>query len=279
MRDLNGKVGVVTGAASGIGRAVAERLVSEGMKVVLADVEEAALGKAVAQLAEGGGTVIGVPTDVSDAASVDDLAKRTLAEFGAVNLVHNNAGVATGGTIWELSVDDWQWVLGVNLWGVIHGVRSFVPHLIEAGEGHVVNTASMAGVTTAPFMGPYTVSKHGVVAISEMLHKELTMAAHPVGVSVLCPGWVKTRIGESDRNRPDELQKDAAELPAGDMARQVLQSMLEAGMAPSEVAGQVVDAVKDGRFWIFTHPWKEMIETRVSGMLEGRNPVADFFPT
>jgi len=274
MQELRGKVAVVTGAASGIGFAMSERLLAEGMKVVMGDVEEPALGAAAAQLRDRGGDVLDVVADVSKGESIEHLAERTLSAFGAVHLVHNNAGVAMGGVMWELSVRDWEWVLGVNLWGVIHGVRVFVPLIIEAGGGHVVNTASLAGVLSSPLAAPYGVSKHGVVTLSESLYKELQMFGHPVGVSVLCPGWVKTNIADSDRNRPAELARDREPAPneLAEGRRAMLSGFLESGMAPEEVAGHVVDAVKADRFYIFTHPWYEVIETRMRDMIDGRNP-------
>ncbi|MBV8386025.1 MAG: SDR family NAD(P)-dependent oxidoreductase, partial [Acidimicrobiia bacterium] len=192
---------------------------------------------------------------------------------------HNNAGVAAGGPMWTLSEQDWQWVLGVNLWGVIHGVRSFVPRMVEQGEGHVVNTASMAGLTSAPMMGPYNVSKHGVVTLSETLAAELTLFGSPVKVSVLCPGWVNTRINEADRNRPADLQpppgEDTTMMEAG---RQMLDGLLKSGLQPSEVASQVLDAIREERFYILTHPeMVPMIDQRMRDILEGRNPAPSFF--
>jgi NAD(P)-dependent dehydrogenase (short-subunit alcohol dehydrogenase family) len=241
---------------------------------VLADVEEKALQQAVEGLTGGGTEAVGVVTDVSKWEQVDALAERAYAEFGAVHLVHNNAGVGAGGLMWELSDADWQWVLGVNLWGVIYGIRAFVPRMIASGEeAHVVNTASMAGLTTPPFMGPYNVSKHSVVAISEGLHKELAMTGAKVKVSVLCPGFVNTRIGESSRNRPDELQGggdgQVQDLMRGEMFRQ----LLESGLTPDEVAGHVMDAVKADRFYILTHPdMKDSIRSRMEGILAEENP-------
>src|SRR5437588_11349714 len=218
MQDLKGKVAVVTGAASGIGNAVATRLAEEGMRVVLADMEEGPLADAEKKLADDGATVLAVPTDVTKGDQMDALAQKTFDTFGTVHVVHNNAGVATGGPMWTLTEADWQWVLGVNLWGVIHGVRAFVPRLVEQGEGHVVNTASIAGLTSSPLMAPYNVSKHGVVTLSETLQHELTMQGSPVRVSVLCPGWVNTRIADADRNRPPELRNAEEASPVGDAA-------------------------------------------------------------
>ena len=279
MRDLKGKVAVVTGAASGIGNGVATRLAEEGMRVVLADIEEGPLADAEKKLADSGATVLAVPTDVTKAGSVDALAEKTFSTFGTAHVVHNNAGVATGGPMWTLSEQDWQWVLGVNLWGVIHGVRAFVPRMVEQGEGHVVNTASMAGLTSAPMMGPYNVSKHGVVTLSETLAAELTLYGSPVKVSVLCPGWVNTRINEAERNRPADLQPPAEEdttmMEAG---RQMLDGLLKSGLQPSEVASRVLDAIREERFYILTHPeMTPMIEQRMGDILEGRNPAPTFF--
>ena len=279
MQDLKGKVAVVTGAASGIGNAVATRLAEEGMKVVLADVEEGPLADAEKKLTDAGATVLAVPTDVTKGDQVDALAARSFETFGTVHVVHNNAGVATGGPMWTLTEADWQWVLGVNLWGVIHGVRAFVPRLVDQGEGHVVNTASIAGLTSAPMMGPYNVSKHGVVTLSETLAAELALHGSPVKVSVLCPGWVNTRINEADRNRPPELQPpEGADTSMMEMGRQLLDGLLKSGLQPSEVAGKVLDAIREERFYILTHPeMTPMIQQRMQDIVEGRNPAPSFF--
>ncbi len=213
MKDLQGKVAVVTGGASGIGRAVAEAAATAGMQVVLADIEEAALKEADTAMTASGAEVLSVVTDVSVGSSVDELRDKALARFGAVHLVHNNAGVAVGGPLWTVTEADWTWVLGVNLWGVVHGIRAFVPVLLEQGEGHVVNTASLAGLTSPSMLGPYNVTKHAVVTMSETLYRDLEAVGSRVGVSVLCPGFVQTRIAESDRNRPDWAPADP--LPQG----------------------------------------------------------------
>ena len=278
MRELREKVAVITGAASGIGRAVAERCAGAGMKVVLADVEESALVAAERAFKDAGADVLGVRTDVSRADEVEALAGRAVERFGAVHLVHNNAGVAAGGLMWELPLADWKWVLGVNLWGVIHGVRTFVPLMLAQGdEGHVVNTASLAGLTSTPFLGPYSVSKHGVVTLSETLLKELAMQGAKVKVSVLCPGLVRTRIGESGRNRPAQLEHerddDASAVDA--MSSGAFQQLVEAGMDPAAVADQVLEAVRQERFWVLTHPeLDQAIRSRADDILERRNPVA-----
>jgi NAD(P)-dependent dehydrogenase (short-subunit alcohol dehydrogenase family) len=279
VRDLGGKAAVVTGAASGIGRATATALAAEGMRVVLADIEDHALQTTARELAAEGHTVVPVVVDVSDAASMDALADRSFAEFGGVQVVHLNAGVAGGGPMWTLTEKDWSWVLGVNLWGVIHGVRNFVPRMIEAGEpAHVVTTASMAGLTSSPFLGSYNVSKHAVVTLSETLHRDLALANAPIGVSVLCPGWVDTGIGRSGRNRPEALRNDGSPDMA-DIGGGVLKSMLENGLKPAEVATLVVKAIRDERFYILTHPgWKAMIQQRFEDILAERNPSGMFFP-
>jgi len=250
MHELVGKVAVVTGAASGIGKGMAERFAGEGMRLVLADIEPQPLAETAKVLADGGAEVLDVEADVADAAAVDHLADATYERFGAAHVLCNNAGVGAGGPLWEIELDDWQWVLGVNLWGVIHGIRSFVPRMVAAGEeGHVVNTASLAGLFSGPTMGPYNASKHAVVAISETLAMDLQSAAAPIGVSVLCPGFVNTRIFEADRNRPlgrfDDLDPERRE-----MARQ----LITAGTDPSVIAGHVVDAIRENRLHILTHP-------------------------
>jgi NAD(P)-dependent dehydrogenase (short-subunit alcohol dehydrogenase family) len=271
MKDLQGKVAVITGGASGIGRAVADRAAGEGMKIVLGDIEEGPLKEAVDELTGGGAEALGVVTDVSDATSVRALRDETLDRFGAVHLVHNNAGIGLGGPIWEVSEEDWRWILGVNLWGVIHGVATFVPLFIAQGEGHIVNTASIAGLTAAPFLGPYNASKHAVVAISETLFKDLQAMGAPVGVSVLCPGFVQTRIAESDRNRPawvPEHEVDgAAEL------RDAVQSLVDGGIPAAPVADRVIDAVRSNTFYILTHPeLDDALRTRFDDILERRPP-------
>jgi NAD(P)-dependent dehydrogenase (short-subunit alcohol dehydrogenase family) len=271
MEDLRGKVAVITGGASGIGRAVADRAAAEGMKLVLGDIEEGPLKETVHDLTSRGAEALGVVTDVSDAASVRELRDRTLDRFGAVHLVHNNAGIGLGGPIWEVSEEDWRWILGVNLWGVIHGVTTFVPVLIEQGEGHVVNTASIAGLIAAPFLGPYNATKQAVVAISETLFKDLQAVGAPIGVSVLCPGFVQTRIAESERNRPqwapDREAPGAAEL------RGAVQNMVEGGIAPATVADRVIDAVRTDTFYILTHPeLDDAVTTRFEDIVQRRPP-------
>ena len=272
MKDLQGKVAVITGGASGIGRAVADRAGAEGMKIVLADIEEGPLKAAEGELASKGVEAVGVVTDVADAASVRTLRDRALDRFGAVHLVHNNAGIGLGGPIWEVSEEDWRWILGVNLWGVIHGVATFTPLLIEQGEGHIVNTASVAGLIAAPFLGPYNATKQAVVAISETLYKDLQAVGAPIGVSVLCPGFVRTRIAESERNRPAWAVADH-EVPGAEEVRGVVQNLVDSGIAPAAVADRVMDAVRSNIFYILTHPELDAaITTRFDDILQRRPP-------
>jgi len=278
MRDLNGKVAVVTGGASGIGRGMAQRFAREGMRIVLADVEETALRQAETEMRAAGATVIAVPTDVSKLEDVEALAQRTLQEFGQVDIVCNNAGVAAlGMPSWQAPIEDWKWVLGVNLWGVINGVHTFVPIMLKQGtEGHIVNTASLAGLMSGPMMATYGVSKFGVVALSEALHHELTLQGAQIGVSVLCPAWVNTRIADAERNRPSDLQRSEA-MPQQPLEG-VVRQLLATGLSPENVAEKVLHAVKNNRFYIITHPeTKAIIRQRMENILEGRNPVFSGF--
>lgn len=270
-----GRVAVVTGAASGIGLALCERLVREGLRVVMADVERPALAEAAGRLAGGGASVVAVATDVSVAAEVDALRDRALDAFGAVHLLCNNAGVAgVAQPVWETALADWEWVLGVNLWGVIHGIRSFVPVLLEQDAAHVVNTASLAGLISG-VLGPYSVSKHGVVALSESLCLQLRQRGGHVGVSVLCPGWVRTRIVDSERNRPASAGPLPEPDPAHAEARAAGHQLVASGMDPALVAEHVVDAVRKNRFYVLTHPeLSEVIRQRAEDVLAGGPPTA-----
>jgi NAD(P)-dependent dehydrogenase (short-subunit alcohol dehydrogenase family) len=275
MKELRGHVAVVTGGASGIGRGIAEAFAAEGMKVVLGDIERPVLDKTLEELRATGADAVGVECDVSKQESVDHLAQAALDAFGAVHVLCNNAGVGGAGpqATWESSLDDWNWVLGVNLMGVIHGIRSFVPILLTQDDGgHIVNTSSMAGLI--PGGGIYGVTKHAVVSLSETLFREFTMREAKIGVSVLCPGWVNTNILESERNRPEAPREDPGEAaPQMQILLQVVEGLIKEGLDPREVGKMVVDAIRSGRFYVLTHPWKNMIEQRMQNILQDRDPI------
>lgn len=270
MENLTEKVAVITGAASGIGRALAEACAQHEMKVVLADVEVAALEIVEDDLRSRGAEVLAVPTDISNEENVANLAEQTMTHFGGVHLLCNNAGVGVGGPIWQATVADWEWVLGVNLWGVVYGIRTFVPLMLQQDEpAHIVNTASIAGLVSTPGLGVYNVTKHGVVTLSETLYQELQAAKSKIGVSVLCPGWVKTRIGESARNRPNLTSEAQQEHLGGDGMAQAIAD----GLAPASVAAQVMEAVREQRFYVLTHPdMTPLVEQRHEDIRMGRNP-------
>jgi NAD(P)-dependent dehydrogenase (short-subunit alcohol dehydrogenase family) len=281
MKDFQDKVAVVTGAASGIGRALAEKSAQEGMKVVLADVEESALKQAEAELKAYGAEVLAVCTDVSQAADVERLAEQTFATYGAAHLLFNNAGVGAGTTVWESSLADWQWVLGVNLWGVIHGIHFFVPRMLaQDTEGHIVNTASSAGLISSSGLGIYKVSKHGVVTLSETLALELAARGAKLKASVLCPEWVNTRIMDAERNRPQALQNALEEQymsPAMAAIVQAMRQLAQAGLPPSQVAEMVFDAIRQEKFYILTHPTtKQGVQLRMEDILQERMPTDIF---
>jgi len=268
MNELGGKVVAVTGAASGLGRAMALAFASEGMHLALCDVDEAGLTLTEKQARAMGVNAFSMRVDVSTAEEVDAFAQRCVDELRGIHLVCNNAGVAISGAAWENSVAEWQWILGVNLWGVVHGVRAFAPRLIAQDEGHIVNTASVAGLISPPGMGAYCVSKHAVVALSESLHHDLAERGSRVGVSVLCPAYVPTGIADSKPPEPvvkskERLAKEAA-----------LRKAVAAGkLSADDVARAVVAAVKEKRFYVLTHPAiKGALRARMEDVLEERSP-------
>jgi NAD(P)-dependent dehydrogenase (short-subunit alcohol dehydrogenase family) len=276
MEDFEGKVAVITGAAGGIGFALAQRFGREGMKLVLGDVETPALDAALAKLHDAGFDAIGVRTDVSKPEQVEVLAQRALDAYGGVHVVCNNAGViggavGPGGILWEATLKDWQWMLGVNLWGVIHGVHTFVPILLRQDEpAHIVNTGSIAGLELAN--AAYGVTKHAIVALSESLYVQLKQRGSKVGVSVLCPGPVNTRIFEGDRNRPAELHNEV-EPPPEAMGVRPLEQMRLVGMDPALVAEKTLQAIRDQRLYVITHAENvERVRSRMQTIVEGRNP-------
>jgi NAD(P)-dependent dehydrogenase (short-subunit alcohol dehydrogenase family) len=266
MREFRGNVAVVTGAASGMGRAFAERFAREGMHVVLADIEEPALDLAVSEMSAAGYDVIGVRTDVARLQSVQDLARRALERFGKIHVLCNNAGVDgyLDGPIWEATDKDWQWTFGVNFWGVVHGVRTFLPIMLEQDEdGHMVNTASATGVVQANNM--YGVTKHAVVALSEVVYTQLKQRGARVGISALCPGVVNTRIFEAARNRPAELRnaEPGSGASAGAQMRAQMIERMASALPPAQVAEMLLDAIRNEQFYVMTdHEWDERIETR-----------------
>lgn len=255
MDEVRGSVAVVTGGASGIGFALAERFAAEKMKVVLADIEQTALDASVAVLRERGADVLGVRTDVSDPEALERLARATVERFGKANVLCNNAGVQRSAPTWKLSHKEWKWLLDVNLIGVVNGVRAFVPRMLEQGDPcHVVNTASFGGLVSAPFMSAYCATKYAVVAISESLRGELN--GTNVGVSVLCPAFVKTRLGDADRNMPDALEEglSAEEVEERRNIGRGAAALVEGGVSTDIVVHCVLDAVRTGRFYVITHP-------------------------
>ena len=272
MRDLAGKTAVITGGAGGIGMAMARAFGAEGMAVVLADIEQVPLESAAAELATDGIPALGVVTDVTDPASVEALAAAAHDRFGAVHVLCNNAGVGPAGAVLDMPLEDFHWIIDVNLYGVLHGIKAFLPAMLEQGEGHIVNTASVAGLLTQPAMSAYNISKHGVVVLSESLHYELQMMGAPIGVSVVCPAWVPTAILHSERNRPG-----GPAVPSGPITDRVKaageQLMAASHRTVDEVADAVLDAVHDNRFYVITHPGiGPFLERRHEDIRLGRNP-------
>ncbi len=275
MKVFKDRVAVVTGGASGLGRAMALRFAREGMKVVLADIEKEALNRTEKEFRDSGFEVIAVRTDVSSGRDVDALADKAFKTFGGVHVLCNNAGVAPGGTVWEQSVKDWEWTLGVNVWGVIHGIRAFIPRMLEQNvEGHVVNTASVAGLLSPPGMAMYCVSKHAVVTLTECLHHDLIEFGAKIRASVLCPAFVPTGISDSERNRPATL-RESKEKSAADLQReeQLRHAVKSGRISAEQVADLVFEAIAADKFYILPHQRiKPAIETRMQDILLERDP-------
>jgi NAD(P)-dependent dehydrogenase (short-subunit alcohol dehydrogenase family) len=271
MNELKGKVAVITGAGSGFGRELALLCAAEGMRLALADVDEAGL-EGTQALLPAGTEVLRQRCDVSKADAVEALAAQTYARFGAAHLLFNNAGVAVAGPTWTATLDDWQWVLGVNLMGVVHGVKSFVPRMLAQNDDcHIVNTASVAGLLSVPASSVYCVSKHGVVTLSECLHHELRAGSTKIGVSVLCPAFVNTGIAEAGRNRPAWLS--ATNPAAAEYEARILKAVRSGKLSAADVARATMDAVKADRFYILTHPAiKPAVEARMRDILDERAP-------
>ena len=283
MKDVAGKVAVITGAASGIGRGMAESFAAADMKLVLADVEEKALAETAEALRSTGADVLPVVTDVAKADQVQALADESVRKFGAIHVLCNNAGVGVRArTTWETTLDDWKWMIDVNLMGVVHGVRTFVPIMLEQGsESHIVNTSSLGGLIPGGDSAMYGVTKFGVVALSEFLHLELQQAGARTRVSLLCPGLVNTNIMSCERNRPAEL-RDASPAPAGPVADAIsewIDEQIASGLSPRQVGDQVLSAIREERFYIFTHPELDsLIEHRMKIILDGREPERPALP-
>jgi NAD(P)-dependent dehydrogenase (short-subunit alcohol dehydrogenase family) len=268
-----GKVAVVTGAGSGIGLALCHALAAQGCSVVLADVQQDALAAASSAVGEHGVDTLAVRTDVSDREEVETLAQATIDRFGSAHILCNNAGVSGAGDPWFGPIEGWEWTFGVNLWGVVHGVRAFLPHMIAGGGGHIVNTASMAGLY-AGLSPVYDATKHGVVALTESLYHTMEGAQLGVGVSCLCPGWVKTGILDSERNWPSAYGAPPDRDPGAEVSRNYVKRAVDEGMQPGAVADLVVDAIREGRYWVFPHPeWLEIAMERFHRIGDGANPV------
>ena len=276
MKEFKDKVAVITGGASGLGLEIARLAAKKGMKLVLSDIEEHALKQAQMEFAGQGVEVLAVRTNVAIAEDVEQLADKTMERFGAVHLLFNNAGVALNKTAWETSVADWEWVLGVDLWGVIHGVRVFTPIMLkQASPSHIINTASVAGMLSTQGMAAYNVAKHGVVTLSETLYHDLKRRGANIDVSVLCPAWVNTAIWDSARNRPDDLQnsverKEADDIKLEESARHAIQS----GKVSAPMVAEIVfAAIAANQFYILTHPKiKKWVGLRVEDILQDRQP-------
>ena len=283
--DFKGKTAVLTGAGSGFGLECARMGAQLGMNLVLADVQQDALDKAAAEMQAAGAPVLAMRVDVSKAEQVEALGAATLARFGAPHFVFNNAGVGAGGLVWENTAKDWEWVIGVNLMGVAHGVRVFTPMMLAAAakdpayRGHIVNTASMAGLLNAPNMGIYNVSKHAVVALSETLYQDLALVTDQISASVLCPFFVPTGISQSQRNRPDDLKAADAKPTKSQLIGQAMSNKAVGSgkVTAAQVAQKVFDAIAAGQFYIYSHPQAiGSVQTRMEDVLLARNPTDPF---
>ncbi len=276
MKDFKDKVAVITGGASGMGRAFADRFGADGCKIVIADVEEPTLNQAIKELEANGVEATGVVTDVSNAKDMDALGKLVFEKYGTVNLLFNNAGVATGGPLVDASIQDWEWVIGVNLFGVIHGLRVFLPHMQEHGDAHIVNTASVAGLLSYPQMAVYNTTKHAVVTISETLYNELQQSESNLGISVLCPGIVNTKITESERNRPEQATRPLIpDEPSeeNDFTRNFVMDIYAQSLDPSVVAEQVKTGIVENQFYIWTDlVYEDAIINRMDDIVNRKNP-------
>jgi NAD(P)-dependent dehydrogenase (short-subunit alcohol dehydrogenase family) len=279
MKEFENRVAVITGAASGFGREFARIAAARGMKLALADIEQAALDAITAELRATGADVAPFTVDVGNAAAMEAFADAAFARFGGVHLLFNNAGVGLGGLIWEHSIADWQWVLNVNLWGVIHGVRCFVPRMIAGGDaGHIVNTASVAGLLSAQTMGAYNVSKHGVVTLSETLFQDLRITGSRLGVTVLCPAFVDTGIKDAGRNRPADLASPTPPTESQLMAEaQTRKAVVSGRTSAADVAAMTFAAIEADQFYCLTHrKILGSVELRLQDIVQGRNPTDPF---
>lgn len=275
MKTFSGRVAVITGAAEGIGKAIALHAARQGMKLVLADLNPDTLSRTMSELVAEGAEVTGLDVDVSDTTRVEALADLAYSRFGAVHLLVNNAGVALAKSVWETSQKDWDWVMGVNLYGVTNGLRAFVPRMLAGGdEGHIVNVASVAGLISEPGMAAYNASKFGVVTVSEGLFHDLALRQAPIGVSVLCPAWVRTRIAEAERHRAATDRTDFTRLDPHTLSTgQAMMKAVRNGIAAEDVADKTFAAIRDNRFYVLTHEQSVLgVKIRMQDIVDNRPP-------